>query len=546
MCARSQLTTSSPVNKSAPNTDLTKQNFEHLASKSSKRHSIHWAETRQGSFSNYLTKSRKGNNLYKTLNDALPSVTAENEVPLEIKTSASATEVHSKILTNGVIGNVSKEAIELPAFTKRKTRKDGVVHKVHFTDEIIKDISKDSEEAETYSSVETVRIHSGGEINRGNSITTKDFLKDKISLKKIGVKAPQSILCKSFSSSSVPTSIPQLTNSFTSIPIDREHNNNIVDSIEWSTTTSASTSLPLQLSNANCTVSRDGTGTSDKPMLITRVGGVQVQQPGKTPEYLKQDSSVFPIVKDKTPERLSNSFQRATEDSSHYDEIIPQISSLNESIGNKVVGSKSILSSKLKIQSVPSDTVHSIVDSKNSFAETSSVDSDNENKKVNFSYNGHPDHDNKTSIIDSCVSTSFKDTVNTASSEKHCSKTPKCGSTTVTNPLRFLRRGMTLPPLPSTKLTHKHHSGQTQIDVLRVKFLSELPCSLPPELSDYLYLKMKGSTEHLLVRACKLAEEDQVLRLIEELKTDGDVCSSFFNETDKTGKVSEYLRDYKK
>lgn len=65
--------------------------------------------------------------------------------------------------------------------------------------------------------------------------------------------------------------------------------------------------------------------------------------------------------------------------------------------------------------------------------------------------------------------------------------------------------------------------------------------NLPPLLSTLRSLgsdKMKGNNEGALLVACRVGEEDQVLRLLKELTATGVLDASVLNQADRSGRVS--------
>ncbi|XP_068202564.1 platelet binding protein GspB-like isoform X2 [Palaemon carinicauda] len=65
--------------------------------------------------------------------------------------------------------------------------------------------------------------------------------------------------------------------------------------------------------------------------------------------------------------------------------------------------------------------------------------------------------------------------------------------------------------------------------------------ALPPILSNLkatLADKMKGSSEGALLVACRVAEEDQILRLVKELTATGTLDAAALNQIDRTGRTS--------
>lgn len=105
----------------------------------------------------------------------------------------------------------------------------------------------------------------------------------------------------------------------------------------------------------------------------------------------------------------------------------------------------------------------------------------------------------------------------------------------------FLTRGITLPSITPRTSNHSTKSTKGPANNIPSKsvFFSVLSTPLSAELSDYLYYKMKGVHDGILVTACRVAEEEQVLKLIKELSTTGQLDPAFINQCDKTGRVSE-------
>ncbi|XP_069167620.1 uncharacterized protein [Procambarus clarkii] len=64
------------------------------------------------------------------------------------------------------------------------------------------------------------------------------------------------------------------------------------------------------------------------------------------------------------------------------------------------------------------------------------------------------------------------------------------------------------------------------------------PKTLPPLLSGFRFHKMKGNSEGALLVACRVGEEDQVLRLLKELTAAGVLEATEVNQSDRSGRVS--------
>ncbi|XP_018006496.1 uncharacterized protein LOC108664429 [Hyalella azteca] len=106
-----------------------------------------------------------------------------------------------------------------------------------------------------------------------------------------------------------------------------------------------------------------------------------------------------------------------------------------------------------------------------------------------------------------------------------------------TSTFRFFPQSITLKSNPN-KPSRKGSRDKVPASSHRSAFFSSLTTPLSPDLADCLYAKMKGSHEGILVTACRLVEEEQVLRLIKELNLSGQLDSSIINECDKTGRTA--------
>lgn len=74
----------------------------------------------------------------------------------------------------------------------------------------------------------------------------------------------------------------------------------------------------------------------------------------------------------------------------------------------------------------------------------------------------------------------------------------------------------------------------------------KLPKSLPPLLSGFKFPlsgdRMKGSSEGTLLMACRVAEEDQIVKLLKELTATSALDATALNQADRSGRVSRSLQ----
>ena len=484
------------------------------SSVTSSRKIFNWAGNKQRSFTNYLTLNRRNSESSEDSKDILPTVDQDKtnrNIP-KLQRTFSVPVVENKLVTlnqtcpEGVLKNSRTDCF-------RKTKKT-----VTFPDECVQELKDASKQNNTFTSIETIDVNNLNDNFRCISSSDSQFKENKTFLDDINLqKSSQPHKPRPYRRSQ-SVLVPELLSNKTLLP-----SNNLTKELS-----SRCSAINCNFDRADSSVDRANKDVPNNSIQITRIGGVRVvSNQGKDNTPI---SNPLPKLPDKKlPSANSLSVELLVHKEKVYQDNITSSGTEDSELNPTQIKDKCTENYPLVQSGIKSvESSHGSVTESDQKETAESLPSDiiqvqelstSESKKT-------------ATIIRNPFSTS-EDSVKLPK-KKLDNKLSKRDSIVGISTLRFLSRGINLPPIASKSA----NKAAREAEEAKAAFFSELPYTLRPDLANLLYARMKGVHDGLLVTACKLVEEDQVLRLIKDLSANGHL-EQIINQKDKTGRVSQ-------
>lgn len=517
---------------------------------SPKKHPSNWSKCRQSSFSSYLSESRKElENENKEVEETLPNLISGPSFDrnFELQKTASGPELCREKIKDNRECSIRNQALSTQITTKKRHRKETIQNIEHFPNSQIEELKHYSCDPEISLSIEIVN-----KTNNCNDpsvlIQSSSFVHDRTVLQNINNNVNKKT---SKSSASKPTHFSQTAEFVPLIQKSKSHIhcNEIIDkNINKSDQSKCSSEYEFtsyQPSNnlENSTKSTIRTSHSfENNYQFTKALDEKFSLP------------TFPDSKKKVTEKTVT-FSSVVETESHFS--IPAINSGFSIEQKSKTNADSRNSNYGKRFSIPSTEVSDLRPHQDGLENIYNTSKNTENEIYPRNRSPLIDVKNSSPLNKRSLPTNaLADIEKSSTSPEKIAKSnsinqlPKklSKSQSATAAFRYLTRGITLPPISSrTGTIYKTDSQSSPEEVTclsRLEFFNELSHPLSEELSEYLYKKMKGIHDGLLVSTCRLAEEDKVMQLIKELRTSGQLQAPMINQCDKTGRVSICIEIY--